>query len=170
MDQNLMALLTQVLSGQGQPLSGQQRQASMQMPAQQPMRQPQQMPAQQQPVVGQGYRAPTMLPMAGEQPDHGPFDDPNDGGNGGGDKDKDGNGGKGKGPNLSWFERKMREIGRKGPTAYPKYIEKNLGMNKPTVGYGKTDPSTFKTGMASSLASVLTGTPEPDPNQPIKMN
>lgn len=156
MDQNLMALLASVLSGRGQGLSGgmQARPQPMAQPMAQTTARP--MTVQSQPMTG-------VRPMAGEQPDHGPFTDGDTGHDGGGDKDKDKGGGGGNGGNLSWFEKKMREIGRKGPTAYPKYMQKNLGMNKPTIGYGKADPSTFKTGMASALTGI------PDPNAPQKM-
>lgn len=176
MDQNLMALLSAVLSGQKAPLSGQQSQAPMQTQAMQPMPAPMaqpMMPAQQSAAMGQGYTGGPMRPLASEQNDHGndggitPGVDPgtDDGGGKG-----DGKGGKGNNNDrLSRFEKQMRKIGNKGPRAYTNAIEKNLGFNEPTVGYGKTDPSTFKTGMANSLASVLTGTPQPDPNQPVKM-
>lgn len=153
MDQNMMTLLAALLSGRNQPLSGQPKQAQMQMPA---------MPAQQQPAAGQGYRTTTMMPMASERPDHGPnLPGDHDGGGNNGDGDKNGNGG-GRNRNLSRFERKMREIGQKGPKAYPKYIEKNLDLNKPTIGYGKKEPSAFATGMATALTGI------PAPSQPAQ--
>jgi len=156
MQNDLMALLTAVLSGQGM---AKQSPAPMQpMAAQQPM-QPMakpMMPRQPAPQMLIGTR-PGEHGNDGGIPGAGPG---TDNGNGNGTPD-DGKGG-GKGNNnarLSHFERQMRRIGNKGPTAYTNAMEKNLGMRKPTIGYGGKDPSAFRTGMMDSLADVLTGTP-----------
>lgn len=158
MNQNLMALLTTVLSGQNQPLSGQPRPAPMPM-------QPQ--PAQ--PMMARGAQG-GMLQMPGvRQNEHGndgyvPGTGP--GGNDTGPNTSTGNGHGGKAEDnrrLSAFERKMREIANKGPKAYTPAIKKNLGFGQPTIGYGKADPSSFKTGMADSLAGVLGSNPTPAP-------
>lgn len=165
MNPDMMAILKSILSGQG--LSGSKTPAApMQMPVQMPMQPQPQMQAPQMAMAAQ--RAPLIPMSANEQPDHaGPGDWPNpdlgDGHGGDGGDGKGGHGDHGKGSNLSKFELLMRQIASKGPRAYTHAIDKNLGANKITPGYGKTDPSTFKTGMADSLANVLTGGPTNPP-------
>lgn len=158
MDQNMMALLASILAGKGPGLSG----AGTQQPA--PAAAPMQ-PQMQKPAMAVSRTAgPQPQSLIGTRPgEHG--NDPGmvgSGGNGGGnptgDKD-DGKGGRsGNNQRLSAFEKKMRQIGNQGPTAYTNAIEKNLGFRKPTIGYGKADPSSFATGMTQSLSDVLTGT------------
>lgn len=155
MDQNLMTLLAAVLSGQGKSFTGQQQPA----PAQQPM------------MAAKPAASPMMQPgpqqAVGMRPgEHGNDQPPsvnpglNDGGGKGGDGGNGGHGGRaGNNQRLSHFERQMRRIGNKGPQAYTKQIEKNLGFKEITPGYGGTNPSSMKTGMATSLANVLTGGP-----------
>ena len=161
MDQNMMALLASILAGKGQGLSGGGTQQSA--PAAAPM-QPMQ-PQMQKPAMAVSRTAgPQPQSVIGTRPgEHGNdpgmvFGGDNGGGNPNGDKG-DGKGGQsGNNQRLSAFEKKMRQIGNKGPTAYTNAIEKNLGFRKPTIGYGKADPSSFATGMTQSLSDVLTGT------------
>lgn len=177
MNPDMMALLKSILSGQG--MSGtQQPAAPMQAPMQAPMAAQPQMQAPQMPMAAQ--RQPiqmpgtSLLPMAAnEQHDTGQgtgvtpgVDQGLDDGSGNNGGDGKGGGDHGRGANLSKFERRMREIANRGPHAYTQAIKKNLGFREITPGYGKADPSKFKTGMADSLASVLTGTPDPN-NPPI---
>jgi hypothetical protein len=166
MNPDMMALLKSILSGQG--MSGTQRPAApMQTPMQPQMQRPQMPMTAQQPMQ---MPATSLLPMAASEqhdgrPDLGVTPGIDQGLNDGrGDNGGDGKGGgdHGRGANLSKFEELMRKIANKGPRAYTKPIEKNIGVNKITPGYGKADPSTGRTGMADSLASVLNGTPDPN--------
>lgn len=151
MQSDLMTLLKAVLAGRGMsPASPMAMQTQAQPMTAAPMAAP----------VGGVQAGGPMLPMAGEQQTHGnDGETPNvnpgvaDGGDGGGQ-----GGGAGNNQRLSHFEMKMRQIANKGPTAYTNAIEKNLGFRKPTIGYGKADPSTFRTGMTQNLSDVLNGT------------
>lgn len=140
MEQNMLTLLTSILSGQS-PAAGR-------------MQQPVQTPTNAMPRI----------PMRSERPDHGNSghnDNPNSDGDGG-DKPGGGKGG-GNGSNLSDFEKLMNRIAARGPKAFTKPMQHNVGIGQPTIGYGKADPSSFKTGMATVLSGVPTPTPTPTP-------